>query len=187
MRRSLSVAGMRLVNGCIKSVQRGAVTIAAGASSGTATIVAVNPANTVVNFLGFVSTSSADGGTNPAWIWSRLALTNGTTLTATRANVDASFGRVVRYEVVEYWPGTIKSVQRGTVSLSGVTTATATINGVNTTKAFIRWLGYTTAFGTISANVMSCDLALTDGTTVTATVPNAATTLVPSFEVVEFY
>lgn len=76
----------------IKQIIRNVVTIANTATSGTATIAAVDPAKSLITNLG-----QKTGTTVPAGI----ELTNGTTVTATRAGTTgiADFP----FQVVEYW------------------------------------------------------------------------------------
>lgn len=75
----------------IKSIQRGTVTIASGALSGTATITAVDTQKAELRFMGERSTQ---GGS--------IELTNATTITATRTAAPAVTG-VLGFEVVERW------------------------------------------------------------------------------------
>lgn len=72
-----------------KSVQRFTVAIAPGSLTGTATITSVNTAKSWTNFLGY---SNDDGNTPSATSvgvgveFGRIALTNATTITATRGS-----------------------------------------------------------------------------------------------------
>ena len=81
----------------IKSVQRGTITINAGAASNTATVTAVDTAKSVLSLLGW--TASANVSTSGP---GRLALTNATTITATRSGSPADTA-VYSYELVEYY------------------------------------------------------------------------------------
>ena len=83
--------------------------------------------------------------------------------------------------------GGVKSIQRGTISITGfATSSTATINLVNTSKTMINYLG----------NIMNADsnqchsyLTLTNSTTVTAQRQAGGTNVntTVSYEVIEFY
>lgn len=75
--------------GSIKSIQRGFVNVGAGATSGTATITAVNPAKSILTHLG--------GGAVDAH--SRIELTDATTITA---NLGSSSAGVVGWQLVEF-------------------------------------------------------------------------------------
>lgn len=81
----------------IKSIQRGTVTIAAGAASGTAAIAAVTLAKTEIRFLG-----STTIGAETHWS-ARVALTNATTVTATRDNPGSGVTSAVSFEVTEWY------------------------------------------------------------------------------------
>jgi len=81
----------------IKSIQRGAVSLANGATSATATISSVTTAKSVLSWLGTVPESQNDFANTMA----ALSLTNATTVTATRAA--SSQGIYVYYQVVEYY------------------------------------------------------------------------------------
>lgn len=83
---------------------------------------------------------------------------------------------------------TIKSIQRGTISLSSGTSATATITSVVTGKSVVRFLGYHsgTSNDLLGTNVPRLDLS--SATTVRATIgATASETFTISFEVTEYY
>lgn len=82
----------------------------------------------------------------------------------------------------------IKSIQRGTISITGTNaTATATITSVNTAKTRIRFLGAYT--GQVASNwCPGATVALTNATTITATKnANVSGTHAVSWELTEFY
>jgi hypothetical protein len=132
--------------GRVKSIQRGTITIASGAAANTATITAVDTANTVLRWLGHTSTIQQDDNG-----YARIALTNATTITATRASNPAG-DCVVSYEVIEYVPGAIRSIQRGTITVSADPTD-AVITSVTTSKAQVDYLGF-------SFNATTADLTV---------------------------
>jgi hypothetical protein len=121
----------------IKSIQRGTVSFA-NVSSGTATIAAVDTANSIVTFGG-------SGNTNSASAWSYelpfVELTNATTVTATRNATTEAATMYSTYEVIEFLPGVIKSLQRGLLTVNGAGTNTATVTAVQTAKASLTLLG----------------------------------------------
>jgi hypothetical protein len=79
----------------------------------------------------------------------------------------------------------IKSIQRGTISMTSVTTATATVSSVNTAKSLLTFLGFNTAQGT---NDYNPSIVLTNSTTITATrVNNGSYNTTVSWELVERY
>lgn len=84
----------------VKSVQRGVITIASGAKSGTATITAVNTGKAVVLYTG-----SADHSANTSGYVGRkvqLVLTNSTTVTASLYD-ERGWTHTVPYQVIEYY------------------------------------------------------------------------------------
>ena len=79
----------------IKSIQRGVITIPANAGSATATISAVVTAKSQETLLGF-STVGGDNTFSP-----RIALTNSTTVTATKTNAALVATTDVSWSVIE--------------------------------------------------------------------------------------
>jgi hypothetical protein len=167
----------------IKSIQRGTISIAAGATSNTATITSVVTGNTRIKYLGYTANGTAD---TPDIACILLALTNATTLTATVGAVGTDT-RIVAYEVIEYWPGVIRSVQRGTVTTVGAASNTATITAVVVLKSETEFLGFSSPYNaTTSLNLASCRVVLTNETTVTATGLGAINRTI-GFQVTEWY
>lgn len=161
----------------VKSIQRGTITIT-GATSNTATISTVDPANSRLRHLGQTYDTSSVRADRARV---RLALTNATTITATVNTSPGAEAVTVSYEILELYPGAIKSVQRGTISGA----ATATIAEVNTAKSELDFLGYTTA--AIDGDmVYTVKQVLTNGTTVTQT-EGVAQTNVGGYQVVEWF
>lgn len=160
--------------GRIKSVQRGTISLG-GASSATATITAVDVNNSVLRYLG----SSISGTSSDQSVyWTRVVFTNATTITGVAGAASAA---VISFEVIEYFPGAIKSVQRGTVTNN----ATATISAVDTTKTELSWLGQTTNFAGDSRSMSR--IVLTNATTVTHTNQTGdGGTTTTGYQVVEF-
>lgn len=87
----------------IKSVNRGTITIAVSATTGTASITAVNTAYAIPNFTGFSSESGA-ANANDAIGFTDMTLTNSTTVTATRNTSSGSFTNNCGWEVIEHNP-----------------------------------------------------------------------------------
>jgi hypothetical protein len=92
---------------------------------------------------------------------------------------------------MSYATSVIKSIQRGTITISGFDTSqTATITSINTAKSFISFGGSTSVNTSTSAEIIRpARVVLTNSTTVTATCAaqnsSAATTI--SYEVVEYF
>lgn len=165
--------------GGIKSIQRGTVTLT-GVGSNTATITAVDPTNSILRWLG----ASHSTGTTTDGL-ARIDLTNATTVTATRQGTGGNL--VVSFEVIEYYPGVIKSVQRGTITLATVTSNTATITSVDTTKATLEMLGWNTNDTANNPTNWDVRIVLTNATTITGTMGTASATVGLGYQVVEWF
>lgn len=165
----------------VQSIQRGSITIAAANASNTATITSVDITRSRLRILGYSNNNAVAA---PASSSIRLALTNATTVTATRITTGAS-DAVVDYEIIEYLPGVVRSIQRGIITLLSATSVTATVTSVNTAKTELDFLGCT-----VTANVDTCfaRLSLTNATTVTANRSSgAANETVVGYQVVEWF
>ena len=166
----------------VSSVIRGTIPMTVGSTSASVTIAAVNPALARLRLLGL---TSDDTGVTNAVQGVRLALTNATTITATRRS-GVGTNLVVAYEISQYYPEFIKSIQRGSIDLIGVTSATATITAVDQGTTELDWLGYEYASGTANDGSFA-KVALTNATTVTATRSAGSVGTCPvGYQVVEF-
>lgn len=172
-----SRVGQRTLPGIVKQIQRGVISIT-GATSNTATITSVDVSNSVIAFLG---QAYSNVSTDPSIGQARVALTNATTVTATIVTTPGAQIVTVSYEVIEYWPGVIKSVQRGTIAGA----ATATITTVNTLKSCLTQLGWTTTDVTQDLKI-NPKLVLTNATTVTQS-GGVITNVTGGFQVVELF
>ena len=84
--------------------------------------------------------------------------------------------------------GRIKSIQAGTITLNSATSNTATVTAVSVENAILIWLGNTHAVASGGYRNLNTRLALTNATTITATINTAnATDTVVSFVLLEFY
>lgn len=171
--------------GFIKSLQRNTITIANGAASNTATITGVSLSDSLLLFLG--SDYGTDGAVAGQDCESLLTFTNATTITATR--VGTTGGLITAFEVIEFMPGVIKSVQRSTIALAGVVSNTATVNPVVMLKSAIGYLGASTTdanAGEFSART-HVYMQLTNATTITATRGNGNNTATIGYQLVEYF
>lgn len=163
----------------IQSIQKGSITLTGGNLTGTATITSVNTSNAILIWNG-VTTSGASQNATQQWA-SRIALTNGTTVTATREN--STNITTVKFTVIEFASG-VNSIQAGTIAIGvGATSNTATISAVGA-NAFVIWLGASTAVTSLAYDVTQAPLVLTNSTTVTANCVLASTMTV-SYMVVD--
>lgn len=161
----------------VKSVQCNHFTTNGVSTSSTVTINAVDPTNSIVFYLGFAESTSV---VNPLLL-ARIDLTNSTTVTVT--NNAATPVMVVSYCVLEFMPGVLKSVQRGTITLNNVTSNTATISAVNLSTAMLSMQGFTYNTGGNNDSQYYPRLDLTNATTITA----SCGTSPPSFNIIIGY
>jgi hypothetical protein len=170
--------------GFIRSIQRGTVTIGA-VTSATATITAVDMANSVLLYGGFQNDVAAAAYDQ---LFPRVELTNATTVTAVKTT--AANTEIIAFEVIEFYPGVLRSVQRGVISSAGVATNTATITAVTVAKASVVTLAWTgvASGGGGEMQQTTAHVVLTNATTVTLTRGSAvAGSLVGGYQVLEFF
>lgn len=149
----------------IARIQRGTISIAAGATSNTATLTnAVDTTRTRLVYVGMVGANDATVDAAAC----RLALTDSVTVTASVNSVSGAGSRVVGYEVVEYAPGVIRAIRRGTITVTGSTAGTDTITAVNVDKSTLDYLGFTTDGASTAPATAIVRVDLTNATTVTA-------------------
>lgn len=163
----------------IQSIQRGTIALnTAVSNTQTAAITAVDMSRTRLVCLGW----NINTGTSNNQAAVRVAFTNSTTITAS-VNGGSGGGVIntVSYEIVEYYPGVIKSLQRGTALGNG----TAAITEVNTAKTMMDWL--CGSGSDANTNITSITrVVLTNSTTVTATGVGSNQDTA-GFQVVEFF
>lgn len=172
--------------GLVISVQAGTINLN-GATSGTATITAVTLAQSLIFMPGMPTSATVDGfaSSNLA----RIELTNTTTVTASRFTSEA-VAFLVPYVVVQFAPGVLRTVSRGTMDLNGVTSQTATISPSlrDPLKAIAISLGVAVNVNTLNPLNEWIRLTVTSSTVVTGTVNTAqAVSMVQGYQVVEWY
>lgn len=152
----------------IDSIQQGSIAITGANTSNTDTISSVTTSRSVVLHNG---QSSTDSGVAFGRSICDLALTNATTVTATRVPTDV-LTTTTNYVVIEFAAGIVDSVQEFNITITNSlnTTNTATITSVDTSRSFIFPGGITTNdSGGVGLDASICYAELTNGTTVTAT------------------
>lgn len=167
----------------IKSIQRG--TISTTLTSGSATINAVDMNN---SFVRYGSMTQTQANNNWAVGLGGVHLDTATTVSLV---LGANGGTAVfAFEVVEFLPGVIKSVQRGQIILTGVATSTtATVTAVNVNKASLSSTGWAINAPGAPNTDNASKVVLTDGTTVTANRIDASGTYTTynRWELLEFF
>lgn len=171
--------------GKVQSVEQVSIDVFAELSD-TATITPVDMTRSSLFWQG-QTMSTATQGADDSWVL--LELTNGTTVTATK-KATGTVNSIVNGVVVQWAPGVVKSIQRGTIAIgSGNDSNTATITAVGINNSMLNYLGFnsddTGASGDVDEYIPT--LELTDSTTITAqrgTSDTSVTTV--SWELVEF-
>ncbi len=137
------MVGIRAIIGGagIRSIQYGRVSIVA-ATSATDTITSVDTSHAFLILLGAMAPTNFNNNLPT------VELTNATTVTARTGTAGTTD---VDFIVVEFYPGTLKSVQQGAIDISGSSSAVAAISSVDTSKTILIPNGFVT---TISG---SCD------------------------------
>jgi len=156
----------------IKHIEAGSCTIGAAATSCTYTLAAsyaVVTANTMLVWNGLTSSDTAPSDNKDSF---RIAVTNTTTITATRG-VSVTPTVTANFTVVEFASG-VNSIQAGTITIAAGSGSTGTAS-VTTTGAnpFVIYQGCSEPTGVGNA-ASSCSVAYS-GSTVTATVLASAT------------
>jgi len=160
----------------IESIQMGEISLTSGNASNTATITEVDLDKSVLLHLGQRTGAAALNHYSVM-----LALTDATTVTATRGGTDQT--TVVRFAVIEFSSG-IASVQRGNIQLISELSETATISSVDVDKAFVSHTGCKTAGAAPDQGIAT--LELENATTVKAEAGVANASLYCGYEVMEF-
>ncbi len=129
------MVGLWGASSLIESIQRGTITYdTSSVSSATATIAAVDMSRSRLRFNGLY----ISGGANNNKLASRIAFTNATTITVTvTGGGGAGLLCIVSYEVIQYMPGVVRNIQRGTALGNTVWTITE----VRMDKSEVDYLG----------------------------------------------
>lgn len=166
----------------IQSIQQYASTSTANTTGDTVTITAVTTANSMIAYGGIKNAAADDYKRTMFWD----TLTNTTTVTFTRAAASAS-SRTYYGTVIEFKTGVLKTVNRGSIVVSAVTSATATITAVTTAKTASFYLGQLSTNGSDGNEDREwARIDLTNTTTVTATKQTASNSVTVGYEVIEF-
>ncbi len=165
----------------VKSIQNGIIVIGAASTSNTAAITAVRLADSLLVYVGWAADPTAVTILEDNCL---LTFTSSTVITASHDTAGQNLA--AGFQVIEYWPGIIRSVQRGTIVIAnGTASNTATITTVNTTKSIVTFLG--TTFTAIAAVDERARLTLTNSTTVTANRVGTTDTVTIGYQVVEYW
>lgn len=177
------------MSGIVINCQQVSITIAANATSNTATLpIAVNSAYSAVFWGG--SSYSSTLSNNPNFFNGNVVLTPGantTTVTANRAAADTTGALTINATVVQFASYAIKSIQAGSVSMGSLASGTAAISAVTLANAAVIYNGLTVVSTAASRIDYDSGLTLTSTTQVTATRNSAgASGPIVYFTVLEF-
>jgi len=171
--------------GVVKLIQTGTIDLNNTASgTNSPAITTVDPNNALLLHLGHNSAYAGAGFVEHQY--TRLTLTNGTTITATCGAAIAS-AIPVKWALIEFYSGVLRSIQYNTIDLTTLATNTRTITAVDVTKSTVFSLGQSDTQVAASAPSQVAHLALTSATVVTGTVSAINLAITASFVVPEFY
>ena len=155
----------------VRSVQSGLITLGNSVASATATITAVDTNVSIALWNGGYGNQNTGNPTSSTF--AIVTLTNGTTVTAARGSTSGANTLYVPYQVIEFAPGVLRSLQVGTVVMgNGQYTNTGTITSVNTNRSIVLYRGWSTDDTTTGTTPWDFQIwgvrqSLTDATTVT--------------------
>ena len=174
----------------IKSRQTGEITIAAGASSGTATINQVDMTKCLRLFNGWRSADTTFSSNQDYPYISLLdsGLGISTKVRAVTSAVNSTNDRIIRFTIVEFYPFAVQSVQQDAIQLVSVATHDESITSVDTTRSFAVHLGQSHgSSGSNDFNYNQAHINLQSATTVRITKDNVNFgPITVSFAVIQF-
>ena len=179
----------------ISSIQSGQINAGASSAVGTVTIAAVDTTRSILitpnQYRNFIYTNEVRISL------AHVVLTNSTTVTATTGGNPSGTDVATNYFVIEFMPGVLRSVQRGTITTgAGVSSTTATVNAVNTSRSMlicnqVLYSGTAAAFNDVSNNGdlrnWSPFFYLTNATTITMSRASSLNSVTASYDLAEFY
>jgi hypothetical protein len=164
----------------VRSVQRGTIALAATSATATINRVQLEHAVLIVSVEDISNINALDRNAV------RVELTDALTVTA-YYNTSAGNSASVTWEVIEFVPGTVKRVQRGTAATAAASSTTATITAVNPAKSFVFNLGFTSSdSGVVNLGTNTSRWTVTNATTLTFN-GSGAYTRTCGYQIVEMY
>ena len=179
-------------NSFIRSTQSADVALTNSVASTTGSITPVNTSNAYISWN--ASYGNQNTGNPPSSTFNIIELTNATTVTTSRGSGSGANTLYCYYQVFEYEPGIIKSMQSGTIAMgSGVDNASATITSVVANKSLLVFRGWHTNDTATGATpwdfqMWGTRIQLVNSTTVTVSrYTNNTATVTAGYTVVEFF
>ena len=173
----------------IRSVQTGTINVSSPSVTATATVSSIVLENTIM-FCWFTTQANTISDSRTSYV--RGELTNTTTVTA-YINANAGFTSVLKFLLMEFAPGVIKSIQRGTAAVPAASTShNVTITTVDPLKCFASILGSTVDVNTLEAyepNKCWLSSLVTSNTNIAIARNNAMTSAIftSGYQLVEFF
>lgn len=164
----------------INSIQQVSITIANGATTGTATVTAA----VGTFFLLFQQNSFSAANSNGAQAFAYVQV-SGTTVTATR-NSSGANQNIVNVVLVDATSNLVTSVQSGIIANTTTTSNTATISAVTLADSSINILGAIQSNATFNFTTNRPILTLTNSTTVTANIFRRTTAASVAWQVINW-
>lgn len=177
---------IQFASGVVDSVHPFAITVVSAASA-TATISSVDTTRTVT-FAGGMATDNGRVSADEEMCY--CALTNATTVTATRINNSSARYVTIGGTMVQFAEGVIESIQRGVVTMATTdATKDTTISEVDLDYSVVQALGTTsTSAATIDPEEQYFTLGFTSTTNIRSTIGDVGggRDVIYSYEVVEY-
>jgi hypothetical protein len=150
----------------------------------TATISSVDTTRSTVFYCGQTTTDTASGGADPNSVHGRLDLTSATVVTLTKNSTGSA---VTANAIIVQWAvGVMKSVQRGTITLTAAASNTGSVSAVTATNSAVAHLGQSTSLASSAYSSVHSRANLTSSTVVTVTRGGTSSNVTASYEVWEF-
>lgn len=184
----LLMSGGGAIGPAVASIQQVSITITAGSTSNTATISAVDVANSIIIYGGFTVDWSVNAiDMNDTYCG--LEITNSTTITATRN--DTADSVTYNATIVEFNDGWISNKQAGIITISGTSSNTATLSpAFDIARSIVLFCGQTTGTSSeyINTNAASQEpfVYISSSTQVTAARSGTSGSLPVYYMAVEF-
>lgn len=163
-------------------VQRITATSSTSVTSWTASLTSVSTSAAMSIWGGYTTASTV---LTMADDYFSGTLTNGTTFTV-NVNTGEAVAKNYNASIPEFVSGVLKSIQRGTTTLTGVTSNTSTITSVSTSNAGADFLGNTATDAGFDYIQAASASALTSATVVTTTKNTSTSNVTSSWEIPEF-
>ena len=139
---SAGMVGLWGASSIIENIQEIGTTFGVSSASGTGTITSVDLNRSICVSSNAVNYTNDDGLLGPGYTLARVKLSSTTTITGENYSAGSAYSNLVRVQIVQFRPGVIKSIQRGTVSGSSAL-LNVSLTAVNRAKTIVLVAGCT--------------------------------------------